>query len=409
MRENVIEHPSVLVIGNYRASITVVRSLAETGYYVICGDDGSDYSYKSRGSAETWHHKPIEHDPSSFMAALLSFLADRPEVTLVFPVHEDTVSLLAQTAHQLPKCVRVVMPQPEVVSQCLDKIKMLNFISSLDVPTKPFALAKSISDIRRFSNSSDVPIVIRPIGQNKLIGGRKALIVGDPVELVSILSRWPSDHPSLLIQQYAHGERHNIYFVADKGTVIASGRVKILRTDRIDGTGFAVEGITLPPDEALDSFVERIVQHLRYNGLGCAQFHFDHDTGDVCFLELNPRLGANFAITHASGLPLAPLACAIHRQEDIQTFKLKWIIGLRYAWLYGDLMGLIRAMRDPEISLRQRIILVLQVIRSQFRADIHLMFSWSDPLPALCTYFFGVVRFLRSPRSYLKVSVANRP
>ena len=61
----------VLVLGNYRQTLTVIRSLGRAGYHVIAGRDGKrSFTDYCRYTAEVWQHPNIKNEESSFVVAL---------------------------------------------------------------------------------------------------------------------------------------------------------------------------------------------------------------------------------------------------------------------------------------------------------------------------------------------------
>ena len=106
--------------------------------------------------------------------------------------------------------------------------------------------------------------------------GRKAFIVTGRAQLQEALALQPQP-PPLLVQSYVSGVRHNLYFFAEAGVVRAIAQVKIIRTDRRDGTGYAVEEAftPVPTDLQWRDHLTRLASHLRYDGPGCLQFIHD--------------------------------------------------------------------------------------------------------------------------------------
>ena len=82
----------VLVLGNFLQTITVVRSLARAGYYVILGAEREKvFAQYSRHVSQVWQHPPIKDREEEFVSAMVAFLADCEGITLVFPVGETEI------------------------------------------------------------------------------------------------------------------------------------------------------------------------------------------------------------------------------------------------------------------------------------------------------------------------------
>lgn len=382
---------SVLVLGNYRPSLTVVRSLAKSGYRVIVGSRlGRSLVDLSRYSQGIWEHPSID-EGVPFFEALLKFLRSRPDISFVFPVLQSTVVFTSERYKLFPPGATLVTSTPRLIHECLDKVRMYDHAESIGIPVEPYATVSSDIELLNAAGGIGYPCIVRPVGSGpeRLPGGKKAIIVYSPREMEEGVLPWPSGHSALLIQRFSPGARHGIYFAAAAGKVL--GRVEVVseRTDMPDGTGFAVEGISVEPNPVLTKYLVDLVAKLEYTGIGAVQF-LRRSEDQFHFLELNPRLGGNSAIAVRCGLDLPVLACelAAGRQpsntEQLRTYP----AGVRYAWTFGDIQGLRRARARREISLVECWHGYLRALRSGLTADVHLTWSVRDPLPTLATYAY---------------------
>lgn len=118
---------SILLLGNYRPTLTLVRKLAPLGYRIIVTRGGGEgCSEFSRYVSECWDHPPIE-DEISFFAALNDFLRQRTDIEVVLPVWEPCVIGLAKHQKFLPQDRVYATPSSSIVQQCLNKLKMVEF------------------------------------------------------------------------------------------------------------------------------------------------------------------------------------------------------------------------------------------------------------------------------------------
>jgi hypothetical protein len=179
-----------------------------------------------------------------------------------------------------------------------------------------------------------------------------------------------------------------VYFAASQGRLIGAVEVKVLRTDRVDGTGLAVWGTTVEPSQSLQRDCKRLVEALDYTGVGCAQFLLRQNGDERSFLELNPRLGANFAVVERAGLPLSKLALhlAIGQTPELPDNPWRYTRGLRFAWTWGALAGCRFELREKLVGPWQAARLIGQALLDAVRAGVHITWSWQDPMPTLLEF-----------------------
>lgn len=381
------ETKSVLVLGNYRPTLQVAKTLREMGYRVIVsesdkGDAGARYS---RYVDEMWAHPPLGAIGGLFGEALNSFLRQRPDIKAVFPVAEEFVVWLAEHESELPAAVTVVSPDPDVVRLCLDKVAMLGRATEAGVVCAPYGVAESLGELYRRSRKIGFPVVVRPFSHLNRIGHKKAVVCRTRAELEANFAEWPDNQDALLIQRFISGHRHDLYFIASDGEIKSLLETKVIRTDHLDGTGLSTEGAYVPVTPAFARDARRLLRKINYTGIGCIQFIRDDRTGTYTFLELNPRIAGSHRCAEAMGMNLTRAALALAHGADRRCsgMSASYPAGGYYAWVMGDLYGFTEAIARREIGLPAAIRWVGAMARSLLRARVHLMFSWDDPRPSL--------------------------
>ena len=271
-----------------------------------------------------------------------------------------------------------------VLQTCRRKASLFAIARELGIPTANYRLATSGHPLLGAADAVGYPCVVKAETEELRAFGRKALIVTGRAELQAALEH-ESQSQALLVQSYVFGARHNLYFFAEAGVVRAVAQVQIIRTDRPDGTGYAVEGITVPTDLQWRDHLTRLALHMGYDGAGCLQF-IDDGVARSTILEINPRLGANYAVVERAGLQLPKwwmerLGCG--RASIPATFKCK--SGLRYGWFYGDLAAWLSSLDDPNFTISQRLAWGASLVRS-LTAPNHVIWDWRDPGPVFHLY-----------------------
>lgn len=392
------ERPAILVLGAYRQTLAVLRSLAAQ-YELILGTDSPDsFVARSKHAHSLWHH-PSLINVADFLTSLDELLSANRNIRVLFPVGDREILLLNQHRAGLPHWVQCAMPSDHVIQVSQQKAAMFHLVEHLGVPVASYRrVANGYQQLTAVATEIGYPCIVKAESETHRVFGEKAFIAKNPTTLEHKLATsldTESGNPSaLIVQKYCTGARRNVYFFADQGVVQASVEVAIDRTDQWDGTGYAVEGHTVRPAEEWNGHLKRLTRCLDYQGAGCLQYLVDSTTGATTFLEINARLGANFACALDSGLNL-PLwwvqqcertAAKENPTDGLHPHRFTYKPGRRYTWLYGDLRGLRKAIAAKQLTSRQCFRWLRSMLLANLRSRTHITFRISDPLPTMALY-----------------------
>lgn len=376
---------TVLLLGNYRPTLSIARQLTLQGARVITVREGCDRGAEvSRYVDDIWDSPPIDRNPATFIRALEAFIANDKSISVVMPVAEEFVRVIAQNPPKLRDTVTLATMDAALVSVCLSKPHMMALAEEAGVPITPYAMAMDAANLKEKANDIGFPIVVRPMVSTKRIGGGKTVTIASSSSLAERFASWNDEWGGVIVQRQATGRRHNIYFAAKDGEIRRLLHAIIVRTDRLDGSGLAVEGQTVEADDGLVRHTARLLERLNYNGIGCAQFLVDDETGSVCFLEINPRIAGNHAVPEHCGLDLAGFLIALAQGRESGLAPLPYGHGgVRYSWVAGDVEGLKSALKGRKIGARAAFRWAWDIPRTAFSSDLDMMLRWDDPLPGL--------------------------
>ncbi|MBI4472989.1 MAG: ATP-grasp domain-containing protein [Acidobacteria bacterium] len=389
-----------LTLGNYRHTVTIIRSLARAGYSPIVGrDEKRTFTQFSRYTSEIWDHPKVENE-YAFVAALKDFLENRPDIRFVFPIGETFLECIARNLSSLPSRVRYVMPDPKAVSTCLDKAGIYKFVVAAGIPVPASGHGSDLLELKEAAATVGYPCIVKPNRSFNFFFNQKAIICSDIEELRGQFPEWPAGNDCLVVQQYIRGYRPNCHFAAVDGRLISYFEHNVIRTDRLDETGFEVDGVSVRPTPHLREYCDKLIRQLNYTGVGCVQFLTDSITGRSYFLEINPRLDATCALPYYCGFDFPRMAIQILERSPKSLAALiknsgTYPAGRRAYWLMGDILGLIHGLEDKTVSPRTAMQWLKQSMRSFFAANVHLTFSVTDPKPTGFLYFKLLKSLLR--------------
>lgn len=387
-----------LILGNYRPSYILARALFRRGYDVICGLDGYDRGTEVSKYVDTvWNHPSYSASSDEFQLALNEFCAKDTAVKLVFPVAENFVRAFAEGHLTLPSDVNLGSMANDTINVCLNKPLLLEKAARLDIPVAPFAITEGRDALLEHADRLKFPLVVRPSDSTKRLAGKKAITCGSRVELETQYDEW-EDH-GLLLQEHVSGTRDNIYFSACNGEIQNYLHAKIERTDQPDGSGLALEGITIDPCPILQGYTEKLIKTIDYTGIGCVQFLVDDVEDKRYLLELNPRLAGNHALPEYAGLALSDelidLALGQLRKKPLTLGD----ASIRYTWFAGEIESLRLRWRTGGLEFRRFIPALLKSVSAVLRSDLDISLNRDDWKPgffSLCDTIPGIGTFTRA-------------
>jgi len=387
----------LFLIGNHRPSFALARTLHRQGHEIWAGHNGySDYFERSNSVAGRLAIPDFSNE--SLCIRTIAEYCEEYGFDVIVPVTDRATRLLAGYRAALPKSVIVMSPDPDVIARCVSKTRMAELCRQENVPVADYLPVANLSQLRRACESLGYPLVVKPTGEGQFIFGQKVITLNAPEDLAELFPAWPGEHAHLLVQRRLNGNRINHYFVAWGGDILTACAIEIERTDRADGSGYAVEGVSITPRPDLVEHTEALVEALDYTGVGCAQFMTARDSDATSFLEINPRLGANIAGAEAAGADIASILFELTMGRDIALAEDPWAkarTGVRYHWAKGDFSGWIWRLRNGA-GLGESIVGALRLLRGLVRSNVDLVFSWRDPAPALACWLHPVLRRLRN-------------
>jgi len=378
---------SVLLLGNYRPTLGILRQIDPSRWRTILGRDG-DVSQADRSNrvSEIWDHPHLVADEPGFLAALTRLLDKRRDIAAILPVSERATMALNNIA--LPRRIAVWAPQPSVSAACVDKAELTRLAKRAGLSVPPYRTANRAHEVRMLANRIGYPCIAKPAAEASLIAGEKAIVLRSPEDASRLRSRLAAESGPWILQRLVEGPRHNLYFAANGGVLAQGAEALITRTDKPNGTGYAVTGRTIEPTPEIWAETRSLLKRLNYQGVGCAQFIRNPETGELCFLEINPRIGANAASVMRAGLDLVDWAERLSGAEVLSMPARADLYrrDFSYVWTKGDISGLKAAMAARSLTISQAARWAGRLVRDAMTADMHLTWSWRDPAPSLALY-----------------------
>jgi len=388
---------SVLVWGQKnRQALAIIRSLHRAGYVVIFAVSGwPGLAAKSRYVQEVWRHPPFEDQPDQFLVALRALISERSDLRYIYPTDDREIDFLSRHRSDLPASASIVAPAPAITAACQDKVGMTEIITELGIPQAPYHVAHDVLEMTTAIEDLGYPCILRPTRPGRRLLGRKAHVCQQAPDCAPYTDEWPPGHDALLIQEFVIGQRNDVCFAAEFGRILSGFQVRPIRTNAADGTGLGCETVTVPLDENLLRWTQKIVRHFGYTGVGVCQFMIDQHARRYSFMELNPRLGGcTTSLGAAVGFDYPSLALNLANGTPVSGYALgfEYRIGLRISSIHLDVSSLLQAYRAKAIDSGEAAAWGRRAVSTFVRADIDTTWSWRDPVPGLYGVLIPLLR-----------------
>ncbi len=325
--------------GDQRSTLAVTRSLGRRNLRVIVGEERrrslagcSRYCWK-----EFTYPSPL-FAPRAFQEALLAYTKAYPALLLV-PTTDITCSLVAEIREQFPPQVTVALSGGGSYERASKKDQLMRIATDCDVPIPETVFVDDLEHLPDIANSLTYPVVIKPCQSKKLtpqgwvVGGIEYAHSAE--ELQAKYKHIHEQTPFPLIQERIHGPGCGLFALFAEGRSLALFAHRRLREKPPSG-GVSVLRESIPVDQQMRDFSERILSALDWNGVAMVEFKVDQRDGVPKLMEINGRFWGSLQLAVDAGVDFPYL---LYQQmvggeiDPIMTYE----TGVRTRWLLGDL------------------------------------------------------------------------
>lgn len=384
-----LSRAAIVLDGEQRAALAVVRSLGRQGWQVHVG---SAIAKSLAGGSRFARTETLLPDPlkgAEFFSSAVARLAALHAAKVVLPVAEaSTLALLEHPA--LPEHVAVPTSSLRHFRRACDKAEVLSIAGGLGIDVPSQWIIGSKAGAPPALEAEAFPLVIKPsrsvVGEE---GDRRKTGVAyadSPDRLAEVLARFDAGAYPLMIQSRIEGPGLGVFLLRWRGKVLATFAHRRIREKPPSG-GVSVysESVAAPP--ALLAQSEALLEVLEWSGVAMVEFKQDRRSGRNYLMEVNPRFWGSLQLAIDSGVdfPRYLVETALGEQA---TPAGAWKIGIRSRWRWGDIDHLLTRLRHSKGDLNlpadapglfRLALSVLTPWRPGERSDV---FRISDPVPS---------------------------
>ncbi len=368
------------LVGDTQVGLWVVRNLAMNGltvHSIVKSKYGQPAH--SRYSASAWVMETPTHSPE-FIDEIKE-LAQLLDVGSIMPVAEAYHNVLIDVRDQFEPDVHLFSPARECFDKATDKDYMQALCRELGVPVaKGMRLDEFMSD----KTALKFPLVFRTRRQN-ISGGQapwKAAYAEDEVQLQKVHEQVRDFADNIIVQEYCPGAEDHVQVMMHKGEPFMVGDYIGEHHMPLAG-GVTTQRISCHHQPLIDDAV-KLFKAIGYEGLGGVQYHYDPETDEYIFLEINPRFIGGTPTLIMAGFNTSFLFWQSHFEPE-KMKKTTYRLGLRSRILGGDanwMIGMIRGDQLPPGQKRLgKIETMLRFLWNSFPWTKDDSFMWRDPKP----------------------------
>ena len=348
IKEKAKRRSVLAIVGDTQVGLWVVRNLAMNGltvHSIVKSKYGQPAN--SRYSSSAWVMESPTYSPGFIdeIKELVKLL----DVGSIMPVAEAYHNVLIDVRDQFEPDVHLFSPARDVFDKATDKDYMQDLCRKLGVPVaKGMCLDQFMSD----QNALKFPLVFRTRRQNQ---GRqapwKAAYAEDDAQLQKVYDQVRDFADNIIVQEYCPGAEDHVQVMMYKGEPFMVGDYIGEHHMPLAG-GVTTQRISCRHQPLIDDAV-KLFKAIGYEGLGGVQYHYDPETDQYIFLEINPRFIGGTPTLIMAGFNTSFLLWQSHFEPE-KMKKTKYRLGLRSRILGGDANWMIGMIRGDQLPPGQK-------------------------------------------------------
>ena len=320
---------ALVLDGDSRAALSIVRSLGKHGVYVIvASEDENSLAGYSRWCSEKVIYPCPRATPKLFQGWLISILATMPDAVL-YTASDVTTSIAGKCRLSLPAAARTLLPPQRSLEITLDKSSTLDLAHNLDIPV-PQSVEFHSGELVDVGRASFLyPMAIKS-SQSDTPYRFSTAYASNPNELRLVLKEMLKESPSALVQEVIPGEGTAIFALCDSGKpVVTFAHRRLMEKPPWGGVSVLSQSIDPPPDTLNHAL--RLLTELRWHGVAMVEFKRNAH-GVPCLMEINPRFWGSVELAVRSGADFPYLAFQLASGEAIEPPRTRcavnrWVLG----------------------------------------------------------------------------------
>ena len=358
----------ILVLdGNQRSALAVVRSLGKLGLTIVTSDDSTcSLAGESKYAQKHFESPSVKNHPQDFLNWFIKTV-EQESIDIAFPVTEITSQLLLLHQAELPASVKLPFADINTVMQLADKSQLMKLAEKLEVQHPKTQYYSSIDDVNR-EQQLIFPLVLKPSLSRVFLKDRwletNVHILHNEKEWQTLLEQSPEllKYPFML-QEFIPGNGAGVFAIYKDGVEQAFFAHKRIREKPPSG-GVSVLCESAVLDPAMHAAARKILDSVKWHGVAMVEFRVS-DKGIAYLMEVNTRFWGSLQLAIDAGVDFPKLLFYITEGKELDG-PVNYKLGQQLRWLLGDVDSLYIALKSKHYSVFQKIRRIFQFITPKF-------------------------------------------
>ena len=338
--------------GENRSALAVTRSLGRHGCRVwVTGKERDTLASASRYCYRACSAPDPLQESTAYAQAIME-IAAREEISVIFPMTEQSVHSLNRVRSKLGKVALACAPQDRM-DAVSDKLRLVQLATRLQIPVPSTVFISGKAEfISQRKSIGPYPVVVKP-AFSKIADGDQMLSAGvmyaaNLAELDYLYhTRKVLQHPSL-IQELISGEGTGLFTLFDRGKHQALFAHRRLLEKPPSG-GVSVLSESIRPDHGMVEAARKLLAEVGWSGIAMVEFKRDNRDGTAKLMEINGRFWGSLQLAIASGVNFPVLSLGYHLGQPAPP-DTDYLVGHRLKWQFGILDHLLIRLKKGRHS-----------------------------------------------------------
>lgn len=298
--------PTIIALDGHVLAMEACRELRDTGYRVIIiGDRNSDINpaLSIKGIEGHALSSPVSN-PENLVNEILDIGTKITGQKVLIPLNDTYCLWLAKYQRQINPIYNILSNDENLIKGLLDKWEQYKIVQNIgiNVPVTYENIDKAL-----MSEEIKYPVIVKPrysytTPDFRRMFGIKVITVRNREGLIRACNNLSNNGFEAIIQENVPGFDDSQYFygaTAKEGSVYSVCIAQKLKVDPSpNGSGMVIRTIS---DNIIKAYGDKILEGIQYSGICDIEFKRNEITGEIQFIEFNPRYGMGQKVMQLAG------------------------------------------------------------------------------------------------------------